>query len=236
MHSLTLPQPSARDHFKIVAGSCYHISVLGYLISLFITQWWYLTFGVFSRISLRIMRIKFESILHLEFQSQIWIYNRCHEFCAQGGYRYYGVEARDWCHCGNNAPPASFKAHDIKCNEHPCPGDEAYNCGGGWRSHVYEISSGGISSKYSLFPWLCEVPTSWGTGHQTLFSFGVHAVSLMRDTSIGDMVKFSKQTKGHVVEVSICSDLAMRQLDSNDPNFCTTAIFWCFVEWTKITL
>ena len=57
----------------------------------------------------------------------------------------------------------------------------------------------------------------------------IHAVWFIRDTSIRDMVEFPKQTKGQVIEGTICSDLAKGQLDSNDFNLCT-AFIWYFVE------
>ena len=69
---------------------------------------------------------------------------RCHKFCSESGYSYYGVQALDWCFCGNNVPLGKFKLiNDNVCNENPCPGDTSTKCGGAWRMHVYSISSGG---------------------------------------------------------------------------------------------
>jgi len=52
----------------------------------------------------------------------------------------------------------------------------------------------------------------------------IHAVWFIRDTSIRDMVEFPKQTKGHMVSETICSNTAKGQSSFKNPSFCTVSI------------
>ena len=52
----------------------------------------------------------------------------------------------------------------------------------------------------------------------------IHAVSFIRDTSIRDMVDFPKETKGHMAEETICSEIAKGQFSTTDPSFSTALI------------
>ena len=63
----------------------------------------------------------------------------------------------------------------------------------------------------------------------------IHAVWFIRDTSIRDMVEFPKQTKGQVIEGTICSDIAKGQFDSKYPSFFVALICYC-VKSVKMTL
>ena len=57
-----------------------------------------------------------------------------------------------------------------------------------------------------------------------IWNFHLHTVWFIRDTSIRDMVEFPKQTKGQVIEGTICSDIAKGQFDSKYPSFCVALI------------
>ena len=66
-----------------------------------------------------------------------------------------------------------------------------------------------LQSKLRLFPVIL------------LFNNAIHTVWLIRDTSIRDTVEFPRQTKGHMVEETICSDLAKGQFGFKAQHFCS---------------
>ena len=101
-------------------------------------------FNIWQR-SITLVYEKYSLVGHSIFFLIFLIFHcRCHKFCSESGYSYYGVQALDWCFCGNNVPLGKFKlVGDNACNLNPCPGDTSTKCGGAWRMHVYSISSGG---------------------------------------------------------------------------------------------
>ena len=62
-----------------------------------------------------------------------------------------------------------------------------------------------------------------------------HAFGFIRDTSIRDMVRFPRQTKEHMVEETICLELAKGQFGFKAPNFCRV-LFWYCVNSINMTL
>ncbi|XP_071128175.1 sialate:O-sulfotransferase 1-like [Mytilus edulis] len=61
--------------------------------------------------------------------------------CADDGFRYAGVQSRQWCHCGND-PHSDLAIHpnvsDSECNT-PCLGNWTQMCGADWRLSIYRI-------------------------------------------------------------------------------------------------
>ena len=61
----------------------------------------------------------------------------CISFCANQNYVYAGVQAADWCHCGN-----SFGKHGQASNcDKACFGASDQICGGSWANNVYRIGN-----------------------------------------------------------------------------------------------
>ncbi|XP_061186516.1 uncharacterized protein LOC133194604 [Saccostrea echinata] len=59
----------------------------------------------------------------------------CQKFCAKGNYIYYGVEAGNWCYCGNYKTREVMKQSSA-CN-HKCTGDSNQKCGGAWAINIF---------------------------------------------------------------------------------------------------
>ena len=64
----------------------------------------------------------------------------CFEHCKLKGYKYAGVQARTWCHCGNTKPPAWRLKPSDECNNE-CAGDNSQKCGGPWRLMIYNLGN-----------------------------------------------------------------------------------------------
>ena len=79
---------------------------------------------------------------------------RCRGECHE--YAFFGVQAWNWCWCGNTAPPANRKKSEDECNIN-CPGDSDKKCGGHWRMNIYKtqgqlfgtVQSEGVKSRAS---------------------------------------------------------------------------------------
>jgi len=78
-----------------------------------------------------------DRLLEHDKQSNSNSRDQCINYCLGAGYLYAGVQAKDWCHCGNNAPPQDKLTHDGDCKT-PCPGNNHQTCGGGWRMNVFD--------------------------------------------------------------------------------------------------
>ena len=63
----------------------------------------------------------------------------CKKFCE--GFRYYGVQARNQCFCGNKLHGALRKMPESQCGA-DCPGDTSKKCGGGGRMNLYDAFPG----------------------------------------------------------------------------------------------
>ena len=59
---------------------------------------------------------------------------RCRGECHE--YAFFGVQAWNWCWCGNTAPPANRKKSESECAI-SCPGESDKKCGGHWRMNIY---------------------------------------------------------------------------------------------------
>ena len=61
----------------------------------------------------------------------------CFQRCRSQNYVYAGLQAADWCHCGN-----SFGKHGSvasgECNSE-CKGNKGTMCGGPWRNRIYHV-------------------------------------------------------------------------------------------------
>ncbi|CAC5400699.1 unnamed protein product [Mytilus coruscus] len=61
--------------------------------------------------------------------------------CADDGFKYAGMQSRQWCHCGND-PFLDLARHpnvsDSECNT-PCYGNWTQVCGADWRLSIYRI-------------------------------------------------------------------------------------------------
>ena len=63
----------------------------------------------------------------------------CREACQ--GYSFFGLQALNWCWCGNSEPSEDRKRDDSECSI-TCPGDTSKNCGGNWRMSIYRQVAG----------------------------------------------------------------------------------------------
>ncbi|VDI32772.1 Hypothetical predicted protein [Mytilus galloprovincialis] len=62
---------------------------------------------------------------------------KCRHHCR--GFRYLGLQYRDWCLCGNHLnSPAYPQASELQCNM-PCTGENSRMCGGGDRNSIYHV-------------------------------------------------------------------------------------------------
>ncbi len=57
----------------------------------------------------------------------------CRRFCK--GYQYYGLQAANWCFCGNSYGKHGVVA-DGECAA-KCPGNQNEICGNGGRNSIY---------------------------------------------------------------------------------------------------
>ena len=62
----------------------------------------------------------------------------CKKFCE--GFKYYGVQARNQCFCGDKLHGALKKMPESQCKD-VCPGDASQKCGGGGKMNVYQAQS-----------------------------------------------------------------------------------------------
>ncbi|XP_071128177.1 sialate:O-sulfotransferase 2-like [Mytilus edulis] len=61
--------------------------------------------------------------------------------CADDGFKYAGMQSRQWCHCGND-PYSDLAIHPNVSNSEcstPCYGNLSQMCGGEWRLSIYRI-------------------------------------------------------------------------------------------------
>ena len=63
----------------------------------------------------------------------------CKKFCE--GFKYYGVQARNQCFCGNKLHGALKKMPESQCRDE-CPGDATQKCGAGGRMNLYDAFPG----------------------------------------------------------------------------------------------
>ena len=69
----------------------------------------------------------------------------CKKFCE--GFKYYGVQARNQCFCGDKLHGALKKMPESQCRD-VCPGDATQKCGAGGRMNLYDAFPGtGIDFK-----------------------------------------------------------------------------------------
>ncbi|XP_071123290.1 sialate:O-sulfotransferase 2-like [Mytilus edulis] len=62
---------------------------------------------------------------------------KCRHHCR--GFRYFGLQYRDWCLCGNHLhSPGYPQASELQCNM-PCAGENSRMCGGGYRNSIYHV-------------------------------------------------------------------------------------------------
>jgi len=66
----------------------------------------------------------------------------CERFCREKGYKYYGLQATDWCHCGDKDPNPRLIVDNADCRV-PCKGDKSAICGGHWRMNIFTIQESG---------------------------------------------------------------------------------------------
>ena len=57
--------------------------------------------------------------------------------CSIYDFAFAGVERKDQCFCGHNAP-TQYPMPDSKCNS-KCIGDQKQICGGNWAINVYSV-------------------------------------------------------------------------------------------------
>ena len=76
----------------------------------------------------------------LKYKMQVFNVNsmqRCREHCK--GYKYLGLQASNWCLCGNDLNPFRYpKKPEHECNMQ-CKGNSKEICGGGWRNSIYYV-------------------------------------------------------------------------------------------------
>ena len=70
----------------------------------------------------------------------------CLTYCYDLGYQFAGVQAYDWCLCGDDRPPYEKRVKIDECDMQ-CAGDSSQNCGNHWRMMVYELHE---SELYSI--------------------------------------------------------------------------------------
>ena len=63
----------------------------------------------------------------------------CKKFCE--GFKYYGVQARNQCFCGDKLNGALKKMPESQCRD-VCPGDATQKCGAGGRMNLYDAFPG----------------------------------------------------------------------------------------------
>ena len=63
----------------------------------------------------------------------------CKKFCE--GFKYYGVQARNQCFCGDKLHGALKKMPESQCKD-VCPGDASQKCGAGGRMNLYDAFPG----------------------------------------------------------------------------------------------
>ena len=69
----------------------------------------------------------------------------CKKFCE--GFKYYGVQAKNQCFCGDKLHGALKKMPQSQCKD-VCPGDASQKCGAGGRMNLYDAFPGtGIDFK-----------------------------------------------------------------------------------------
>jgi len=68
----------------------------------------------------------------------------CKKFCE--GFRYYGVQARNQCFCGNNLHGDLKMMPESQCKD-ACPGDASQKCGAGGRMNLYQAPPGSIKKE-----------------------------------------------------------------------------------------
>ncbi|VDI27345.1 Hypothetical predicted protein [Mytilus galloprovincialis] len=72
----------------------------------------------------------------IQFLHQITL-AKCRHHCW--GYKYLGLQARDFCLCGNSLyRPAYPQASELQCNS-PCAGEYNRMCGADWRNSIYKV-------------------------------------------------------------------------------------------------
>ena len=69
----------------------------------------------------------------------------CKKFCE--GFKYYGVQARNQCFCGNRLLGDLKKLPESKCSD-DCPGDRSKKCGGGGKMNLYDAFPGKKNLRY----------------------------------------------------------------------------------------
>ena len=62
----------------------------------------------------------------------------CKKFCE--GFKYYGVQAKNQCFCGDKFHGALKKMPESQCKD-ICPGDASQTCGAGGRMNLYDALS-----------------------------------------------------------------------------------------------
>ncbi|PAA94460.1 hypothetical protein BOX15_Mlig020547g1 [Macrostomum lignano] len=73
--------------------------------------------------------------LPIEHRSNVNTPGFCLNLCASKGFMYAGVQASEWCFCGNSLGKHGI-AKDSDCNI-GCSGDRRQSCGGHWRNFIY---------------------------------------------------------------------------------------------------
>ncbi|XP_062580891.1 uncharacterized protein LOC134242777 [Saccostrea cucullata] len=63
---------------------------------------------------------------------------KCWDICHKKNYKYYGVQAKRECFCGNKLTK-KVKKNSEECTQ-PCSGNKSQGCGGSWRLAVYTNS------------------------------------------------------------------------------------------------
>ena len=74
----------------------------------------------------------------------------CKKFCK--GFKYFGVQARNQCFCGNKLHGALKKMPESQCRDN-CPGDASQKCGAGGRMNLYDAFPG-TEKDFKIFTYL----------------------------------------------------------------------------------
>ena len=80
----------------------------------------------------------------------------CKKFCD--GFKYYGVQARNQCFCGDKLNGALKKMPESQCRD-VCPGDATQKCGAGGRMNLYEVLPGTNIFNFSTFDFVFKIWT-----------------------------------------------------------------------------
>ena len=91
----------------------------------------------------------------------------CADKCAHLNFKIMGVA---WggvghgsqCLCGNTAPPPSkVLRNDPECTAQPCSGNKTQNCGGNWRTQVYQVDCKAQSTPPPATKTIWVPPGDW---------------------------------------------------------------------------